>query len=146
MPIPAAVTLRRCALLPLLLGLVATCVLVGATNAAAATCPSPNTVVQENACAGAGSTGWRLTNYEPNSVAGFATKPSVNVGSPVTLDIGGFDSSDSRVDISVYRIGYYGGTGGRLVHTATNVAVNNGYGCGAPDSVTGIVSCDNWFM
>ncbi|MEZ5121289.1 MAG: DUF6605 domain-containing protein [Solirubrobacterales bacterium] len=117
--------------------------LAGASRAEAVTCPAPNPVVNENTCQGTGSTGWRLTNYDSNSVAGYATKPSVNVGSSVTLDIGAFDSSDSRVDISVYRIGYYGGTGGRLVHTATNVAVNNGYGCGAPDSVTGLVTC-NW--
>ena len=126
------------------LGAILACALGRPPVAAAVTCPAANPVVNENNCKGSGSTGWRLTNYDNNGVAGFAAKPSVNVGSPVTLDIGAFDTSNDRVDISVYRIGYYGGTGGRLVNTATNVTVNNSYGCGAPDSTTGLVACDGW--
>ena len=52
----------------------------------------------------------------------------------------------TRVDISVYRTGYYGGEGGRLIPGAgaTNVPVNNNFTCNAPNATTGELSCANW--
>ncbi len=110
-------------------------------------CPSENPVVQENNCSGSGSDGWRLVDYDPD-VAGFATKSSVNLGESVTLKLGRASTADaSSVRVDVYRMGYYGNTGGRLITAAssTSVAVNNLFaGCSATNSTTGLKSCAGW--
>jgi PKD repeat protein len=121
-----------------------TCALALPGAALAVTCPNANPVVNENNCQGTGTTSWRLTKYDTNGVAGFATEPSVNLGSSVTLKVGHFGSQNTAVNIFVYRMGYYGGTGARLVHTATNVTVNNPFNCNGMDPTTGEVDCDNW--
>src|SRR5262245_36669396 len=87
--------------------------LLAAPAGAEVSCPSENPVVQENNCAGAGSDGWRLVEYDPD-VAGFATKSSVNLGENVTFKLGRASTGDAAsVRIDVYRMGYYGNTGGR---------------------------------
>jgi YD repeat-containing protein len=118
----------------------------GATRVAgaAATCPNSNPVVQENQCAGAGTTAWRLTNYSEN-IGGFATQTSFNKGTAVPLKIArNAAASSTSVNINVYRMGYYGDTGGRLVHTRNSVVVNNNIACKPMDTVTGKYDCSNW--
>jgi PKD repeat protein len=110
-------------------------------------CPSDIPVVQENNCSGPGSDGWRLIEYSPN-VAGFATKTSVNLGEGVTLKLGRVNTSAAAsVKVDVYRMGYYGNNGGRLIAAASSasVAVNNLFsGCGATNATTGLKSCSGW--
>jgi PKD repeat protein len=110
-------------------------------------CPSDIPVVQENNCSGPGSDGWRLIEYSPN-VAGFATKTSVNLGESVTLKLGRVNTSAAAsVKVDVYRMGYYGNNGGRLITAASSasVAVNNLFsGCGATNATTGLKSCSGW--
>ncbi|HEU5252502.1 MAG TPA: PKD domain-containing protein [Solirubrobacterales bacterium] len=110
-------------------------------------CPSEIPVVQENNCSGPGSDGWRLIEYSPN-VAGFATKTSVNLGEAVTLKLGRVNTSAaSSVKVDVYRMGYYGNTGGRLITAASSpsVAVNNLFSnCGTTNTTTGLKSCAGW--
>jgi len=110
-------------------------------------CPSDIPVVQENNCSGPGSDGWRLIEYSPN-VAGFATKTSVNRGESVTLKLGRVNTSAAAsVKVDVYRMGYYGNNGGRLITAASSagVAVNNLFSaCGATNATTGLKSCSGW--
>jgi YD repeat-containing protein len=110
-------------------------------------CPSDIPVVQENNCSGPGSEGWRLVEYSPN-VAGFTTKTSVNFGESVTLKLGRVNTSAAAsVKVDVYRMGYYGNTGGRLITAASSasVAVNNLFSsCGATNTTTGLKSCAGW--
>jgi len=110
-------------------------------------CPSEIPVVQENNCSGPGSDGWRLVEYSPD-VAGFATKTSVNLGENVTLKLGRVNTSAAAsVRVDVYRMGYYGNTGGRLISAAssTGVSVNNLFGnCSATNTTTGLKSCSGW--
>jgi hypothetical protein len=117
------------------------------TAFADATCPSDNPIIQENQCSGAGSDGWRITNFD-DRVAGFATSESVNIGSSIPLKIGrNGASAPSTVNIDVYRLGYYGNMGGRYFAGASkaNVAVNNLFtGCSATDATTGKKSCSSW--
>jgi PKD repeat protein len=114
---------------------------------AAVTCPSPNPVVQENNCAGAGTTDWRLANPSEN-VAGFATQTSFNLGQDVPLKIARNAPvmPATKVDISVYRLGYYGNTGSRLIAAAsrTGVTVNNDFTCNPRNAQTGYLDCGNW--
>ncbi|HEU4736219.1 MAG TPA: N,N-dimethylformamidase beta subunit family domain-containing protein, partial [Solirubrobacterales bacterium] len=107
-------------------------------------CPNPNPVVNENQCK-TGTTSWRTEEDGPN-LGGFTTQTSVNLGESVTLKIGrnGPVSPTRTVNIAVYRMGYYQGLGGRLVNSASNVAINNDWTCEKMDAVTGKVSCANW--
>ena len=109
-------------------------------------CPSDNPVIQENNCSGAGSDGWILSNFNDN-VAGFATQTSVNLGTSVSLKIGRVNTAaPSSVNVDVYRMGYYGNMGGRLLTAAShaNVAVNNLFTSCTSDATTGKKSCANW--
>ena len=108
---------------------------------AAVSCPNSNPVVNENNCMGAGSSAWQISNGRTYNLAGFATQTSYNLGESVPLKIGAYAKT---VDISVFRMGYYGGKGGRLVASASNVAVNNGPSCEATNAKTGEVNCDEW--
>jgi len=112
---------------------------------AAVSCPNANPVVDENNCKGAGTSAYRMTNLNPN-IAGFSTKTSVAKGENVPLKIGRAIQipGSTRVDIRVYRTGYYGGAGARLVYSALNVVVNNNQQCSAPNATTGLYDCANW--
>ena len=110
---------------------------------AAVTCPNANAVVNENNCMGAGSSGWQVQNYSAD-LGGFPTVTSVNVGQSVPLKIGTDLASAQTINLTVYRIGWYGGAGGRLVYTQNGVAVNNSFTCNPMDATTGELSCSNW--
>src|SRR5262245_43779921 len=111
------------------------------SSAAAVTCPNPVPVLQENNCEGPGTTAWRTTNYS-TTIAAYADTPSVNLGQSVPLKIG--RNGAGTINIGVYRMGYYGGTGGRLVHSANNLSVTNNIACSTPDSTFGKSDCSNW--
>ncbi|MEN3283116.1 MAG: hypothetical protein V7607_4256 [Solirubrobacteraceae bacterium] len=114
---------------------------------AAVSCPNGNPVLNENNCMGAGSSGFEMSNYNDN-IGGFSVKTSYNLGDAVQLKIGrnlaGLPTS--KVNIDVYRIGDYGGAGGRRIAaaSATNVTVNNNQTCNPMDPVTGKLDCGNW--
>jgi YD repeat-containing protein len=118
-----------------------------ASQAHAATCPNGNAIVQENYCSGTGDSGWQLGNANEN-VAGYTTQGSFAKGASVPLKIARNQATfpASKVNIKVYRLGYYGGLGGRLISAAgsTNVTVNNSFGCTTPDANTGRLDCSNW--
>src|SRR3954469_23562870 len=97
---------------------------------AAVTCPSTIAVVNENNCKGEGSSSWLFNNYD-EGIAGFSTQTSFNLGSSVPLKIARNTPTPggTKVNIAVYRMGYYGGDGGRQVFSAANVAVNNNFTC-----------------
>jgi YD repeat-containing protein len=100
-------------------------------------------VVNENNCMGAGSSAWQLTNYDQGGITGYATKSSVNLGEGVPLRIA-VPSGSGNAEVTVFRMGWYGGAGGRLVYKASKVAINNNRNCETPDFDTGYWSCENW--
>ena len=114
------------------------------TAEAAVSLPQSNPVVNENECM-TGTTSWRIEEASP-SLGGFTTKTSVDVGESVVLKVGrdGPVSPTRTVNVRVYRMGYYGNLGGRLVDSANNVAIDNDFTCEAMDQTTGEVSCANW--
>ncbi len=115
--------------------------------AAAVTCPNANSVVNENNCMGEGTSANEIANYSEN-IAGFTTATSYNLGENVALKIGTSAPSfpSTSVNIAVYRIGYYGGDGARLISAAgaSKVKVNNSLACNTPNAKTGEYSCSNW--
>jgi PKD repeat protein len=111
---------------------------------AAVVCPNPVPVVNENQCH-SGTSSWQVDEYS-QSLGGFTPKTSFDLGESVSLKIGrdGPVSPTKTVSISVYRMGYYEGLNGRLVNSASNVAINNTFACEPMDPITGKVSCNNW--
>src|SRR4029077_13745159 len=101
--------------------------------AASITCPNPVPVVNENNCKGEGTSDWLFQNYD-EGIAGYATQTSFNVGQSVPLKIARDTPTPggTKVNIDVYGMGYYGGEGGRLVYSASNVAVGNNFKCNPP--------------
>jgi PKD repeat protein len=116
---------------------------------AAVSCPNANPIVNENNCMGEGTTENQVAmeNYSED-LGGFTPESSYELGENVPLKIGtdlpSFPATD--VNISVYRIGYYGGDGARLIAGAgaTNVPVNNSFQCNPQNTTTGELSCSNW--
>jgi PKD repeat protein len=139
-------------LLLALLALLAGCGLLllgGPARATAAevSCPNANPTVNENNCMGAGTEANRLSNYS-EELGGFTTQTSYNHGENVQLKIGTSAPSfpATSVNIAVYRIGWYGGTGARLIPAAgaSKVKVNNSLTCNPMNKETGELSCSNW--
>ncbi len=76
------------------------------------------------------------------NIQGFATDISVNHGQTISFKID-TDASSYRIDI--YRLGYYGGNGARLITTILPTAhlPQNQPDC-LSDASTGLVDCGNW--
>ncbi len=137
----------------LLASLIAGCILlmcgVPARAAAAVTCPNANPVVNENNCMGEGTTENQsaLENYSED-IGGFSTQSSYQLGENIPLKIGTDLPSfpGTSINIAIYRIGYYGGDGARLISSAgaSNVSVNNSFECNPRNPTTGELSCSNW--
>lgn len=98
-----------------------------------------NAILTENAKVG--SSGWDL-DYVDDSIEGFAADFSVNAGEPVRFKINTV-STNYRVDI--YRIGWYGGAGARLVTSVPRVLASPQVQP-APirNAALGLVDCGNW--
>ena len=78
-------------------------------------CAEPaNWVIAENCKPGNPSTEWDINGAGDLTIRGFATDISYNFGETAQFKVD-TDSADYRVDI--YRLGYYGGDGARLVAT-----------------------------
>jgi YD repeat-containing protein len=112
---------------------------------AAVTCPNATPVVNENNCKGAGTGDYWINDYS-DDLGGFSTKTSYNLGESVVLKIGRNAPTvpSMSATVSVYRMGYYGGDGSRLVHTSSNFTINNSFTCLPMDANTGKVDCGNW--
>jgi len=119
----------------------------GPAGAAEVSCPNSNPIVNENNCMGAGTSANELADYS-EQIGGFTTKTSYNLGEGVPLKIGTSAASfpGTSVNIAVYRIGFYGGAGARLISAAGvgNIKVPNSLRCEAMNATTGELSCANW--
>jgi hypothetical protein len=100
-----------------------------------------NAIVTENANAGNPISEWGVPDFRDNRIAGFATKMSLNRGQTVRFKIN--VQSGATYTIKIYRIGYYGGNGGRLMQdlgTFTGTVQPNGI----TNTTTGMLDCSNW--
>lgn len=110
--------------------------------------PGPNPVVTENAKTAAQgvTTNWTISDaqYAANGeIEGYASAASVNRGGTIRLHVNVKDPvNDPTYTIEVYRIGWYGGAGGRLVlgpysHTSTTQPA-----CPMVNAATKTIECD----
>lgn len=87
--------------------------LVAVPAQAAESCgPEDNAIVCENSQPGSPWTEWEVQGAGDDSIQGFATDISVNVGSPIDFKI---DTDASDYSIDMYRTGWYQGLGARKV-------------------------------
>jgi hypothetical protein len=104
----------------------------------AAGCASPaNPIVAENCQPG--SSEWEIKNYY-GDIEGFASATSVNLGEAIDFFI---NTQASRYDLLIFRSGYYGGAGGRLIQTIRDLPGRAQPAC-RTDRATGLISCSNW--
>lgn len=86
----------------------------------------------------AGHTGWKITDYAAAEIAGYANAVCVNRGSTIELKVSVAANGDPyRIDL--YRLGYYGGTGGHLYWTSGTRA-----GIAQPHPPPGDPTVCNW--
>lgn len=101
-----------------------------------------NKIVQENQLPGAPSTEWDINGWGDPSIQGFGHDISINAGETIYFKIK-TDSTDYRLDI--YRMGYYGGLGARLVDTLLPlVPLPQEQPEGVRDPATQLYDCGNW--
>lgn len=91
----------------LLAGVVGLALLVSSSAAR----PRLNAIQAENA--NAGSSGWRTQPAPPHAIEGYASQASVVAGDTLELHVSTAPAQRYRVEI--YRLGWYGGAGGRLL-------------------------------
>ncbi|WP_158592187.1 RICIN domain-containing protein [Noviherbaspirillum sedimenti] len=86
----------------------------------------------------AGSSGWQLVNPAVNhEIEGYASLTSVNRGGDIDFLV---NTSAATYNIEVYRMGYYGGAGARLLQSVANIArQDQPLPCLNPDNV---IECD----
>ncbi|HVW27172.1 MAG TPA: N,N-dimethylformamidase beta subunit family domain-containing protein [Polyangiaceae bacterium] len=86
-----------------------------------------------------GTIDWQITQAASNhEVEGYASTTSAAAGDVVTLFI---DTSEAHtVRWELYRLGYYGGTGGRLMAVGDPISVSPQNVCPV-DAVTGLIEC-----
>ena len=100
-----------------------------------------NPVVTENALPGNPESEWTVPDFRDIRIAGFANKMSLNAGSTVRFKIN--VQGGASYSIKIYRIGYYGGNGARLMQnlgTFTGVVQP----AGISNASTGLIDCSNW--
>ncbi|MDD1436648.1 Ig domain-containing protein group 1 domain-containing protein, partial [Dolichospermum sp. ST_sed10] len=83
------------------------------------TVAAQNAIVLENQKTG--TTAWQIssTNQATNQIVGYGDATSINKGEAINLKVSLAQAGQYRID--VYRLGYYGGTGGRLVTSITGL-------------------------
>jgi len=102
-----------------------------------------NPITLENTMTGSPSTVWDISGYGDPSIQGFATPFSINTGGTVSFKVD--IPKDVQYSIRVYRLGYYGGNGARLIADLGNFT---GVTQPAPlyEESTGMTSCANWYV
>jgi N,N-dimethylformamidase beta subunit-like, C-terminal/Domain of unknown function (DUF4082)/Bacterial Ig-like domain/Bacterial Ig domain len=101
-----------------------------------------NAIACENSKPGNPASEWDIAGAGNANIQGFATEISVNRGETVRFKVN-TNSNNYRLDI--YRLGYYGGLGARLITTVQPSATlpQSQPACLTQPS-TGLIDCGNW--
>src|SRR4051794_790418 len=104
--------------------------------------PLINPVACENSKPGTPKSTWDVSGAGSSTIQGFATNISVNRGQTVQFKI---KTPATAYRLDVYRMGYYGGSGARLVATvAPSAALPQTQPACANHAATGLIDCSNW--
>jgi hypothetical protein len=120
---------------------------VGAVLAALAAAPAAslaacaNPIACENANTGDAESSWGISGAGDDTLQGYATSMSVDKGQTINFKI---KASSSNFHIDIYRLGYYGGAGARLMtHLGAPTGPTTQPAC-QTFSDTGLIDCGNW--
>jgi VCBS repeat-containing protein len=105
---------------------------------------APNKISIENALAGTPKSVWSIhgsiANQGDSQIEGFTTQISANAGQTISFKI---DTASSGYTLDIYRLGYYGGNGARLITSMHHTGADN-----QPDPLfndaTNTVDAGNW--
>src|SRR2546425_5448711 len=106
-------------------------------------CDTPaNPIIAENCLPGTAQSVWDVSGAGDLSIQGFATDISVNKGQTVSFKI---STTGTKYRLDIYRMGYYGGLGARLVATvpSSGTVARSQPSC-LTDAATGLIDCGNW--
>jgi hypothetical protein len=114
---------------------------VPAVGHAADPCSAPvNAIACENSKPGTDPIDWQVLGSGDDTIQGFATSMSVNVGQTVSFKV---KTSGSNYHIDILRLGYYQGKGARKIATISSPTSRTQPTClTAP--ATGLIDCGNW--
>ncbi len=106
-------------------------------------CTAPqNPIEAENCLPGNPSGQWDVSGAGDSTIQGFATDISVDVGQTINFKI---DTNAKAYTIQIYRMGYYGGMGARLITTlAPSATLPQTQPACLTDATTGLLDCGNW--
>jgi hypothetical protein len=102
--------------------------------------PTPNPIEAENSLGGSDPATWIQPAYPPTSVEGYASETSVLPGEDVHFHVSTVEGDRYRIE--VYRLGWYGGLGARLLTCLPGCGLDEpGHRYGRPqaDPVTGVL-------
>jgi N,N-dimethylformamidase beta subunit-like, C-terminal/Domain of unknown function (DUF4082)/Bacterial Ig-like domain (group 2)/Bacterial Ig domain len=106
-----------------------------------ASCTAPQNAIEAENC-NPGTNEFDVSGSGDPTIQGFATDISVNVGQTINFKI---NTTASSYHIDIYRIGYYAGTGGRLITTIQPSAkLPQAQPACLTDSTTQLYDCGNW--
>jgi hypothetical protein len=104
---------------------------------------SVNPIVAENQLPGTPQSVWDVSGAGDPSVQGFTTDISYNVGQTVSFKIN--DTAAAPYHLNIYRMGYYGGNGARLVATINSSQTQHTVQPSPKTNNTvGLVDAGNW--
>jgi hypothetical protein len=109
----------------------------------ARSCSTGNPVTLENCYPG--SSEWVLAStptVAAGGIEGFATATSINQGESIGLKVN--TAAGVSYDAEIYRSGYYGGSGARLVSAIRKLAGAAQPACTSAATTTGLLDCSNW--
>ena len=111
-----------------------------AYTASASSCANP--IVCENELPGTPESTWNVPSGDGTTIQGFSDPFSVNIGNSINFKV---QSAATSYVIDIYRVGYYGGDGARLITTLTpNISVSQNQPACNTNTATGLVDCGNW--
>jgi hypothetical protein len=87
-----------------------------------------------------GDTGYNWTGVVSDKLEGFSDPFSVNLGETISFKV---NATSSNWTIDIYRVGYYGGAGGRLI-TTVNKSAPSLQPPPTFDATTALVDAGNW--
>ena len=113
------------------------------TGSRAAACDPAvaNPVACENLQPGTPPSKWQINGAGDRSIQGFATSMSVAKGAPITFKI---KSATSNYRIDIYRLGFYNGSGARLVASGLAPTGPATQPACLTFSTSGLIDCGNW--
>ncbi|WP_028659469.1 DUF4082 domain-containing protein [Nocardioides insulae] len=104
--------------------------------------PEGNAIACENSRPGSPPSEWEIDGAGDEDIQGFATDISVDVGDRIDFKI---DTAASAYDITIYRMGWYGGDGAREIDTVEpSAALPQIQPNCLWDVTTELTDCGNW--